>query len=84
MKPIKVLGVQERAIDVKVWPLKFLTAWKESMFGGEGIFLQGNTLWNETRMSPAHKVRDLTDEEVQVLYHLDSLIKYAYNSQQGG
>ena len=81
MTPTKVLANESRSVEVTVWPVTFLTSWRNQMFD-EDTFVKGDELWRyENRISPARKVRDLSQNEVVMLYHLDNLIKCAFQQQ---
>lgn len=83
MTPTKVLANESRSVEVTVWPVTFLTSWRKQTFG-EDTFVKGDELWqHENRISPATKVRNLSQNEVVMLYHLDNLIKCAFKQQQG-
>lgn len=78
MHRIKTTGTHTQQLKVEVWPVQFLKDLREAMFNRE-TYAKGTELWGENKYDEPIKLRDLTQEEVETLYHIDSLIKLLYN-----
>ena len=81
-KPIKIQGTESRVVDVEMWPLHFLRAYRDELFGGVDTYVKGNALYKEERYDIERKVRDLTEEEIDVLQAVNMLIKFEFSRMQ--